>query len=327
MEIDDQTLLRFLEPQLRDHGGKTEIDSGLWALFALAADDADANALARSLLADAPFAHDAGTSADDRWMLYYVDTASRAEAVQWLESLVKLTAGEIRPPSPAQRALARDLSASDKPHRLAQQLAELHTRGEISAGFIREPAVVRALLDRLHQHEPLFFAAFLTLLTHHLIDLVVLLRQLITEDVAVLNEIVKAGLSRDPFLQTRQDAAAEIRAALLRFQVINPIDQQKNTAVANPYAVYLEIVGEGDHIKAPLEGLVVTAPRANFLRAIRAFRRSLSRGEAFSSFDTQAPWLSEEIAQPCRFIKQRVDSHRELTPPDALFMLERAVEA
>ena len=49
--------------------------------------------------------------------------------------------------------------------------------------------------------------------------------------------------------------------------------------------------------------------------------------QAFSSFDTQAPWLSEEIAQPCRFIKQRVDSHRELTPPDALFMLERAVEA
>jgi hypothetical protein len=326
MEIDDPTLLRFLAPQIRDYGGNVEIDTGLWTVFAVEAGDAEANAVATSLLSGAPFAHDSGQSADDRWMLYYVDDANRWEAVRWLEDISKLTAGEIRPIPPAHRALVREIGASDKPHRIAQQLADLHARGEVGAGLIRDPAVVRALLDRLHQREPLFFAAFLNLLTHHLIDLVVLLRQLIPEDVAAVNEIVKGGLSHDPFLQTRQDAAAEIRNALLRFQVINPIDQQKNTAVKNPYAVYLEVVSDGDKVTAPIDGTAIAVPRQNYLNALRATRRNLYRGEPFSSFDTQAPWINQETAYPFRFIKQRVDSHSELTPLDALYMLERAVE-
>lgn len=327
MEIDDQTLLKFLEAQVREHGCTAELDGGLWVLFAVAAADLEANALASALLRDAPFAHDAGLSHDDQWMIYFVDTANRWPATQWLEDLAKLTAGEIRPVPAAPRALARELCSSDKPHRLAQQLAGLHERGEIHAGLYREPALVRTLLDRLHQHEPLFFAAFLNLLNHQLIDLVVLLRQLLPEDVAAVNDLLRSGLSADPFLQTRQDAAAEIRSTLLRFHLINPIDQQKNTAIKNPYAVHLEVVSEGDRIIAPIDGTAVTVSRINYINAIRAIRRNLYRGADFGSFDTQAPWMNEAIAYPFRFIKQRVDSHRELTPLDALYMLERAVEA
>ena len=149
---------------------------------------------------------------------------------------------------------------------------------------------------------------------------------MIPEDVALKNEIVKGGLSRDPFLQSRQDAAVEIRNALLRFQLINPMDQQKNTAITNPYAVYLDVVSAGDQITASLDGNTVTVSRQNYLNAIHVIRRNLYRGEAFSSFDTQAPWVTKEIAHPFRFIKQRVGEHGDLAVTDALYMLERAVE-
>lgn len=325
MEFDDHIIKAFLEPQIRDHGGNTEMDGGLWLLFAVPATDALDNALARSLLAGVTFPFHSGATEDDQWTIYYVETAHREAAIYWLDDLTKLLAGTLRRPAPAHRALIESIIGSDKPHRVAQQLTELHTRGEISAGVYREPAMVRSLLDRLHQREPLFFSAFLTLLTHHLIDLVVLLKEMIPEDVALKNEIVKASLSRDPFLQSRQDAAAEIRNALLRFQIINPIDQQKNTAIKNPYAVYLDVVAIGEQISAPIDGVVVTLPRKNFLAAVHAIRRNLYRGEKFSSFNTQVPWMTDEIAYSFRFIKQCVDIHTELMPTDTLYMLERAV--
>ena len=325
MEFDDPILKDFLEPQIRDYSAHVEIDEGLWTVFAVPAHDALANAIARSLLREAKFAHDSGLSADDQWTLYYVTTINRWEAVHWLDDLTKILAGAIRPISPAQQALVGEVVASDKPHRAAQQLGELHARGDLCAGLIRDPAVVRSLLDRLHSREPLFFAAFQTLLAHHLIDLVVLLRQLIPEDVELKNEIVKAGLSRDPFLQSRQDAAAEIRNALLRFQLINPMDQQKNTAITNPYAVHLEVVSVGDQLTVPIDGTAVTVTRQNYLNAIHVIRRNLYRGEAFSSFDTQAPWITKDNAHAFRFIKQRVGEHGDLAVLDALYMLERAV--
>lgn len=324
MAIDDQTLLRFLAEQSRDYGGNVEIEAGLWAVFAVPANDADANAIAQSLLGGSTLTHEAGLSADDRWMIYYVNDANRHHAAWWLDDVRQLTAGEIRPVPLAQRSLAREIATSDKPHRLAQQLADRHARGEIAAGFIRERERVRALLDRLHRHEPLFFAALLQLLTRHLIDWIVLSQQLIPEDVAALNDVVRGGMSRDPFLQTRQDAAAGIRNALLEFHLINPMDQQKNTAIANPYAVYMDVVVTGGDVHAPIDGTAVAMPRASYLRAIHATRRNLYRGEAFGDFDTQAPWMNAEIAHPFRFIRQRVASHRELTPLDALYMLERA---
>ena len=327
MDFDDPKLPGFLSSQLRDHGGQAELDAGLWTLFAVPAADAEANALAQSLLRTATFAYDSGQTEDDQWTLYYVDTANRPLALAWLDDTGKILAGEIRPTAPAHRALVAELITSPKPHRLAQDLAALHTRGELCAGLIHKPAEVRALLDRLHQCEPLFFAGFLTLLNHHLIDMLVLHRQILAEDITLKNEMVLGGLSSDPFLQSRQDAAAEIRNTLLRFQIINPIDQQKNTAVKNPYAVFLEVVYFNDEVTAPIDGVAIAVPRADFLDALHAIRRNLSRGDPFHSFDTQVPWMNQAIAYPFRFIKQRVDSHPELAVLDTLYMLERAVSA
>src|SRR4051812_17925426 len=182
LNAEDQTLLNFIEAQLAEHGANVEIAPGIWLLFAVDAADESAKAVAQSLLANVGFAHDSGTSEDDRWILYYVDTANRAEAVYWLTDLTHVLQGAIRAISPLQRALIQDILNSNMPHRLAQKLAEQHTAGEVTAGLIREPTWVRALLDRLHQREPLFFSAFQILLTHHLIDLVVLHRQIIAED-------------------------------------------------------------------------------------------------------------------------------------------------
>lgn len=325
MPPDPPAALRFLGPQLRDHGGKAEIAPDCWLLFAVETADVAGDEIARTLLRDAPFAHHAGQSEDEGWTLFYVDTAARAEAVHWLDDVAKTCAGEIRPVSPAQQALINEVIASDKPHRAAKQLAELHARGEVTAGLVRDPGDVRALLDRLHAREPLFFAAFHTLLADGLIDMLTLHRQLIAEDVELKNEIVKAGLSRDPFLQSRQDATAGIRNVLLRFRIINPLDQQKNNAIANPYAVWLEIVCAGEQVIAPIDGQSVAVPRENFLSAIHSIRRSLGQGEPLGSLDTQAPWMNERIAHPFRFIKRLLAAHPELTPLDGLHMIERAV--
>jgi hypothetical protein len=326
MNIDDQKLLAFLEPQIRDFGGNVEIDQGLWTLFAVAAADQEANAIARSLLAGAKFAHHSGESEDDKWVLYYVDTANRPEAVHWLDDLYSVVMGEIRPATVAQRALIKDLAESSTPHRIAQQLVAMHARGELSAGALHEPAIVRTLLDRLHLQEPLVFAAFQSLLADHLIDLIVLLQQVIPEDVQLVNENMQGSLSRDPFMQSRQNAAADIRNLMIRFQVINPMDQQRNTAITNPYAALMDVFRTGEEITAPIDGNPIKVPRRNFTNAIRAIRRNLYRGEQFGSFNTQVPWMNEEIAYSFRFIKQRLGVRRDLPAMDGLFMLERAVE-
>ncbi len=327
MDLDDQSVLQFLAPQLRDFGGKVELDTGLWLLFAVPATDEDANALARSILSGATFPLHSGASQDDQWTLHYVEEAHRRPAMHWLNDLAKVVAGDIRTASPTTRALVQELTTSDKPHRVAQQLADLHTRGEVAAGLIRDPAFVRQLLDRLHQREPLFYSAFQILLSQHLIDMLVLHRRLIVEDVALMNDLLRSNLSRDPFLQSRQDATADIRNQLIRFQIINPLDQQKNNAIANPYAVFLDLKVAGEQVTFPLDGITAAAPRTSFLSAIRSIRRNLYRGEEFSSFDTQAPWMNQEIAYPFRFIKLRLDSRRDLSVMDALYMMERALDA
>lgn len=326
MPPNPDTLQRFLSTQLHEFGGHVEIADGLWALFSVAIADPDSDALAREILAGAPFPYDSGSSADDWWQIYYVETAHREAAIAWLADLGKIAAGEIRPVAPHLAALIADLLASATPHRAARELGELHLRGEITAGLIRRPDDVRALLDRLHVREPLYFSAFQSLLAHHLIDMRVLHRQLIPEDVALKNEIVKAGLSRDPFLQSRQDATTEIRNLLMRFRVINPLDQQKNTAITNPYAAYLDISHEGDQIVAPIDGIAVHLPALHFLKAIRLLRRALYRGENLAHIDTAVPWMNDEIAYAFRFIKQRLDTRRDLTPLDALYMLEQCAE-
>ena len=325
MNIDDRQLQAFLEPQIRDYGGKVEIDTGLWTLFAVPAADAEAQAIAQAVLGGAGFAHDSGYSSDDQWMLYYVDTANRYAAVHWLDDRLKVLTGGIRPASPAQLELIGELGGSSMPHRIAQRLVEQHQRDELSAGAISDPTTVRTLLDRLHQQEPLFFTAFQAVLSHHLIDLVVLLAQLIDEDVTLETQIMKGSVSRDPFIQSRQDAAANIRRLMIGFHVGNAMDQQRNTAITNPYTTLTEVFLEGDLIAAHIDGNRVDLPRKNFLNAIHSIRRNLYRGEKFETFNTRAPWMSEEITYSFRFIKQQLDTHRDFTAMDWLYMLERAV--
>lgn len=314
----------FLESQRRDFGGNVEVESGFWAVLAIPAADQVANQLARDLLAHAGFPHAAGQSDDDAWTLYYVDEPHRSAAVHWLDDQVALARGDIRPVASGHQVLIDELLSSDRPHRLARTLAEAHDRGEISAGLIREPTTVRSLLDRLHGREPLFYAALQTLLEHHLVDLVVLLKQLINEDVVLCNEIVKAGLSADPFLQSRQDATAAIRNLLVRFHVINPLEQRKSVSDTNPYAAFLGLAVEPDRVLLSVDGIKVAVTCDRFVQAIRAVRRRLYAGEPFDALDTQVPWMTEEIAHPFRFIKQQVSSRAEFSPMDTLYLLERA---
>ncbi len=325
MGLNSDPLLQFLIAQSRNYGGKDEIEPGQWVLFAIENSDKESSELARSLLVEVDFPVVNGQSDDDLYTIHYVETAHRVAAIYWLDQLVKKTAGKILPPSPEQRALIRELPHSDKPHRVAQQLATMHRKGEIHAGLISAPNDVRGLLDRLHQREPLFFSALNTLLEHHLVDMIVLFQKLIDEDLNLQNEIVKSGLSRDPFLQTRQDATAEIRNILIRFFVISPMDQLKNTGISNPYAAHLEVSYSHDHIKASIDGIQCAIKRENYLDAIHSIRAKLYRGESFESFGTQSPWMTPEIANPFRYIRERLNKRHDLKPLDALYMLERAV--
>ncbi len=326
MNPEKKRLVEFLEPQMREHGGNLEIAAGVWSLFAVPVADAEGNATARALLADATFAHNTGGSEDDQWIVYFVDTATRATAIHWLENRYRMLLGRIRPVSPEHRALIRDVAGSNMPHRLAQRLTELQARGEITVGCVDEAPVVRALLDRLHVREPLFFSAFLALLTNHLIDLIVLLQQILAEDLKLTNEIVKGSLSGDPFIQSRQDAAAAMRNYLVRFHVINPLDQEKNTAIRNPYSAYMDVFRDNDQITALVDGSSISLKGESFIEAIHSIRAALYDGEHFEQMSTQAPWMREDLAYSFRFIKQRLDSRREHPPMDALFMLERAME-
>lgn len=325
MEMDSETLLKFLQPQIRDYATRVEIDKDLWALFAIETSDTEGNSIARELLQGVSFAHESGLSEDEQLTVYYVDSENKPVAAHWLDDLGKVTAGEIRPLSPEHRVLISELIGSDKPHRLAQQLGQLHDQGEICAGLIRTPSQVRSLLDRMHSREPLFMTALNTLLKHQLIDMLVLFQKLISEDLDLQNEIVKSSLSRDPFLQSRQDATAEIRNALIRFFVISPMDQLKNTGITNPYAAHLEVNFVDNKIRASIDGIPTTIPRDQYLNAIHSIRAKLYRGEPFENFDTQSPWITAEIAHPFRFIRERIAKREDLAPLDVLYMLERAV--
>jgi hypothetical protein len=326
MSVDDERLLAFLGPQLRDYGGKVAIDTDLWVLFAVGTTDEESNKLARWLLDGAFFENDAGPSEDDRWILYYVNTADREEAVHWLDVLTKVASGQIRPTSPTQRSLIRELGGSGMPHRVAQKLAEQHARGDLSAGSVQEPLVMRALLDRLSGREPLFFSALQTLLSNHLIDLIVLVQQLIAENLSLGDEIGRGTRSRDPFQRLGQLAADDILSLLIRFQIINPFDHGSNTIITNPYAAYMEIIRKDGQIMAHVDGNAIALPREGFVEAIRSSRRNLYRDSSFSNFDTQAPWMRGKTADSFRLIKQRLESRRDLSAMDGLYMLERAAE-
>ncbi len=159
----------FLEPQIRDHGGNTQIDAGLWLLFA--AGHWTPSTMPSPVRCSKTFVHLplSAASEDDQWTVYYVDDANRAAAIHWLDDLTKILAGAIRLPGPATAPCSKTSSSRQASSDRAATF-ELHTAGAIAAEFTATRKLVRSLLDRLHQREPLFFSAFLTLLTHHLID-------------------------------------------------------------------------------------------------------------------------------------------------------------
>jgi len=324
--MDDHRLQNFLAQQVQRFGGKLEVEPNHWALFILPATDAADNAVAQELLATASFAHDAGASEDDAWMIYYVRTEHRPAAVFWLDDLHRIVSGQVRLLTPAQEALLNHVLTSDMPHRMARNIADLHTKGEISAGAIRHPQTVRALLDRLHAREPLFFSAFQILLESHLIDMLVLYRSLIDEDIRLENDLTLGAISQDPFYQKRQSAAAQIRNLLIKFQIINPLDQQKQTGATNPYASFTDTKFKGDEIIMRIMGVDMTASRRDFITAIRLMRKNMYLGAKAESMTTQAPWITDVTAHPLRLIKQQMDSNREISALVWLYMLERAAD-
>lgn len=311
---------------MKDFGGNLAIGPDLWALFAVPLNDETGNTLVQDLLRNVNFAHGTGEAEGDAWTLYYVDTENRAKAVFWLEDVQRTLSGRFRHASPAEQALIKDLPGSATPHRVARSLADRHAKGELAAGTIQDPLLVRTLLDRLHAQEPLYFSAFLILLEHHLIDLLVLYRKLVDEDIRLGNEIMQGSISQDPFLQSRQTAAASIREQLLRFKIINPLDQQKHFANPNPYVALTETRLAGDDVIIRVDGIDKTKSLADFVGTIRLLRKNLYRGERIENLSTQTPWVTEATAQPLRFIKQQMEARRDIAGLDWLYMLERAVD-
>lgn len=317
----------FVRRQAAQFGANLEVDDGVWAVLGVKSGDVWAHEVAGMLLGAVEFVYDSGQTQDDEWTLYYVDSENRAAALHWMEDLLAQLEGRIRRPSLRQRALIEGMIVSEMPHRLAQTLVEQKARGDLGAGAVSDRAVVRALLDRLHTRDPLFYSAFQSLLTNHLFDLVVVLEQILAEDIELTTDAMRGSLSRDPFQRAGQTAAAEIRQWFTRFHVINSLDQQKNGAGTNPYAGYFELVQDAENVVLKIDAREVPAPKTAFLQAIRSMRQNLARGGEFQRFDTQAPWVSEEIAYPFRFIKQRLEMRQEISVLDGLFMLERAVGA
>ena len=233
-------------------------------------------------------------------------------------------AGEVRPVSPAQQALIRQLGQPSLPHRVALQLGEMHGRDELSAGCVKERTLIRALLDRWHTPDPVALPTFLTLVNHHLLDLQVLHEQIDSEDIEALGDVMALDVANDPVARIRHDAAGDIRKALGLYQVINSLEQEKNHATTNPYASYVNITCADDRVVMPVDGTMVRVLREHLAKAVRTTRKQLYRGEDFSEFNTLAPWVTDAVALPFRFIKQ-ASLRKDIAPLDWLYMIERAI--
>ncbi len=325
LAMGEEPLMDFLRAQLKEYGGNVMIEEGLWALFAVAPSDEAGHTFAEALLKNAPFEHHVG-EAEGEWALHYVTTANRVAAIYWLQDAERVLSGRFRQAGPAQQALIKELATSGAPHRVARTLADLRIKGELGAGIIRDPAVVRGLLDRLHAQEPLYFSALQLLLEHHLVDMLALYQKLMDEDIRLGNEVMQGAVSADPFLQNRQTAASHIRQQLLKFKIISPMDQQRNTSTNNPYVAFTETRLDGDQILVRVDGIDKKYSREDFIGAIHLLRKHMYRGERIENLSTQTPWVTEITAQPLRFIKQQSEARRDVTPQDWLYMLERAVD-
>jgi hypothetical protein len=324
--VDDQEVIDLLDRQLEQFGGNLQMEPNVWALLAIPNNNGAETATVQELLAGVTFVYEKRESEDGEWSVYCVDTANRPAAIFWLNDTYRQLSGRIRSLTPAHISLVGELTSSPMPHRIAKNLADLHSKGEITAGAIRRPDVVRSLLDRLHVREPLYFSAFQVLLEDHLIDLIVMNKKLENEDVELENDLTRGSVSKDPFFQARQTAASQIRNYLIRCHMINPIDQQKGAVKNNPYAYLTDIRVEADEVMLRVDGLDQRIGTSNFLTAIRTIRKHVSRGVRLNEVVTGTPWITETTAYPLRFVRQQMSSGLGLPALDLLYMLERAAD-
>jgi hypothetical protein len=322
------TKLRImLDEQRADYGGNEEIAPGCWAVFAVEKTNETHRIVIDALMATATFAYQTGESQDDAWILHYVDSADRATARYWIDDLIRVLDGRARQPNPSDKERIKNLLNSPMPHRIARELADRAATGELPPGAISDRSTVRAILDRSRRQEPVFLAAILTILEAHLIDLKTLFDAIEPEDIALSNSLTQGGLSQDPFMQTRQTAAAGIREFLVINRILNPLNQQKHTDVQNPYVELTELRHDGRDFILRIDGRDHNSLGSHVIETIQKVRRQIYRGITFPQIGTKAPWVTDEKAFPLRFIVERGDARREIAPLLWLYMLERAMES
>ena len=321
------TKLRImLDEQRADYGGNEEIAPGCWAVFAVEKEDETLRMVIDALLATASFPFKTGESEDDAWVLHYVDEAHRPAARYWVDDLIRVLDGRARKPNPEDKARIEALLTSPMPHRIARELADRAKIGELPPGAISDRATVRAMLDRSQRQEPMFLTAMLMVLEAHLIDLKTLFESLDRNDIALSNSLTQGGLSQDPFIQSRQNAAAGIRDFLVQHRILNPLDQQKHSDVENPYMALTEMRREGRDFVLRVDGRDHTSMGSHVIETIQKVRRQIYRGITLPEIGTKAPWATEDRAFPLRFIIERGEARREIPPLLWLYILERAMD-
>jgi hypothetical protein len=326
--MNGHTRLRvLLDEQRADYGGNEEVAPGCWAVFACLKADESSHQTISALIESAPFPTQTGDSEDEQWVLYYVDSEHRASARFWIEDMICLLDGRARTAAPKYKKQIDDLIESPMPHRVARELSEAAAAGELPPGAIHDYPTLRALLDRSHRQEPMFLSAFHTLLEAHLIDLKLLFTALIQEDINLGNEMTRGSLSHDPFIQTRQTAAASIRDYLVKQKILNPLDQQKHTDVTNPYVALTELRRKGRDFILRVDGRDHESMGSHFIETIHRVRRQIYRGIETKEIGTSAPWVTEDRAYPLRFILQRSGDQNNIPVLIWLYMLERAMDA
>ena len=324
LAIGENRLLEFIEQQIEDIDTESEIAPGYWALFAHPTGEEEPKVLCDAILENAPFPFETGLSGDEDWLIYYIATPAKSTARHWLNDTRHILSGRLREPSPIQTDALKSLLESPMAHRIARQIATQFDAGAFPLGGLRDPRLVRSLLDRVHVREPLFLAALHTLMEHHLVDLLVLNQQLIEEDLQVLNDLTKGSVSQDPFFQSRQVSVSGIRDLMIQGKIINPLDQQKHSDLKNPYSSIVDLRAHGDDVLLRIDGIDQTINRAAFIKSIREIRSRCYLGETVSNMGTNAPWVTEANAYSLRFVQQRVIARPETSSLHWLYMLERA---
>ncbi|GAB5560245.1 MAG: hypothetical protein SynsKO_18920 [Synoicihabitans sp.] len=316
----------LLDEQRAEYGANEEVAPGCWAVFAILKADDSSHMAIEALIKVAPFPIQSGESEDSLWALHYVEAEHRGPARFWLDDLICLLDGRIRKASPEVRKQIESLIVSPMPHRVARELANEAAAGNIPPGAISDYPTLRALLDRSHRQEPMFLNALQIILEAHLVDLKLLFTALISEDIALGNDLTKGSLSRDPFIQTRQNAAAAIRDYLIQNKILNPLDQQKHTDVTNPYVALTDLRKVGRDFILRVDGRDHETMGSHFIETLHRVRRQVYRGIPITDMGTNAPWVTEDRAYPMRYIAQKLGKASNLPPLVWLYMLERAMD-